>query len=161
MGKAMKMQIGAVAVLLWVVTVAGAGWFFVKGWTVKGTDGRMEISLAPSERDLILGEMRQLLKAVHGVVTGVAGQDQAADRQQIEQAARAAGMGMAVDVNPAIMAKLPLSFRQMGMSIHRDMDALADAVANKETSQQILQRLSNMTARCTTCHDMYRFGVGQ
>ena len=157
----MKMQIGAVAVLLWVVTVAGAGWFFVKGWTVKGTDGRMEISLAPSERDLILGEMRQLLKAVHGVVTGVAGQDQAADRQQIEQAARAAGMGMAVDVNPAIMAKLPLSFRQMGMSIHRDMDALADAVANKETSQQILQRLSNMTARCTTCHDMYRFGVGQ
>jgi cytochrome c556 len=160
MGKEMKMQIGAVAVLLWVVTVAGAGWFFVKGWTVKGTDGRMEISLAPSERDLILGEMRQLLKAVHGVVTGVAGQDQAADRQQIEQAARAAGMGMAVDVNPAIMAKLPLSFKQMGMSIHRDMDALADAVANKETSQQILQRLSNMTARCTTCHDMYRFGVG-
>ncbi|MCS6284008.1 MAG: hypothetical protein RL768_2124 [Nitrospirota bacterium] len=157
----MKMQMGVVAVLLWVVTVAGAGWFFVKGWTVKGTDGRMEISLAPSERDLILGEMRQLLKAVHGVVTGVAGQDQAADRQQIEQAARAAGMGMAVDVNPAIMAKLPLSFKQMGMSIHRDMDALADAVANKETSQQILQRLSNMTARCTTCHDMYRFGVGQ
>jgi cytochrome c556 len=161
MGKEMKMQMGVVAVLLWVVTVAGAGWFFVKGWTVKGTDGRMEISLAPSERDLILGEMRQLLKAVHGVVTGVAGQDQAADRQQIEQAARAAGMGMAVDVNPAIMAKLPLSFKQMGMSIHRDMDALADAVANKETSQQILQRLSNMTARCTTCHDMYRFGVGQ
>ena len=157
----MKMQMGVIAVLLWVVTVAGAGWFFVKGWTVKGTDGRMEISLAPSERDLILGEMRQLLKAVHGVVTGVAGQDQAADRQQIEQAARAAGMGMAVDVNPAIMAKLPLSFKQMGMSIHRDMDALADAVANKETSQQILQRLSNMTARCTTCHDMYRFGVGQ
>ena len=157
----MKMQMSVVAVLLWVVTVAGAGWFFVKGWTVKGTDGRMEISLAPSERDLILGEMRQLLKAVHGVVTGVAGQDQAADRQQIEQAARAAGMGMAVDVNPAIMAKLPLSFKQMGMSIHRDMDALADAVANKETSQQILQRLSNMTARCTTCHDMYRFGVGR
>lgn len=157
----MKMQMGVVAVLLWVVTVAGAGWFFVKGWTVKGTDGRMEISLAPSERDLILGEMRQLLKAVHGVVTGVAGQDQVADRQQIEQAARAAGMGMAVDVNPAIMAKLPLSFKQMGMSIHRDMDALADAVANKETSQQILQRLSSMTARCTTCHDMYRFGVGQ
>ena len=112
MGKEMKMQMGVVAVLLWVVTVAGAGWFFVKGWTVKGTDGRMEISLAPSERDLILGEMRQLLKAVHGVVTGVAGQDQAADRQQIEQAARAAGMGMAVDVNPAIMAKLPLSFKQ-------------------------------------------------
>lgn len=155
------MRLSVVAVLLWVLTMVGAGWFFVKGWTTKGADGRVEILLAPGERDLILGEMRQLLKAVHGVVTGVAGQDQPADRQLIEQAARAAGMGMAVDVNPAIMAKLPLPFKQMGMSIHRDMDALADAVANKETSQQILQRLSNMTARCTTCHDMYRFGVGQ
>jgi hypothetical protein len=155
----MKMRLGMVAVVLWVVTVVAAGWFFVNGLTIKGTDGRMEILLAPNERDLILGEMRQLLKAVHGVVTGVAGQDQPADRQQMEQAARAAGMGMAADVNPAIMVKLPLPFKQMGMSIHRDMDALADAIAQKETPQQILQRLSSMTARCTTCHDMYRFGV--
>ena len=68
---------------------------------------------------------------------------------------------MAEDVNPALMAKLPLPFKQMGMSIHKDMDALADAVVQKETSQQILQRLSNMTALCTTCHDLYRFGVDQ
>jgi len=153
------MRLGMVAVVLWVVTLVAAGWFFVNGLTIKGTDGRMEIRLAPNERDLILGEMRQLLKAVHGVVTGVAGQDQPADRQQMEQAARAAGMGMAADVNPAIMVKLPLPFKQMGMSIHKDMDALADAIAQKETPQQILQRLSSMTARCTTCHDMYRFGV--
>ena len=144
---------------LWVVTIVAGGWFFVRGWTAPGTDGRTQILLVPAERDLILGEMRMLLKAVHGVVTGLAGQDQAADRTQIEQAARSAGMGMAVDVNPALMEKLPLPFKQMGMSIHRDMDALADAVAQKETSQQILQRLSSMTARCTTCHDMYRFGV--
>lgn len=153
------MRLGMVAVVLWVVTVVAAGWFFVNGLTIKGTDGRMEILLAPNERDLILGEMRQLLKAVHGVVTGLAGQDQPADRQQIEQAARAVGMGMAADVNPAIMVKLPLPFKQMGMSIHKDMDALADAIVQKETPQQILQRLSSMTARCTTCHDMYRLGV--
>ena len=157
----MKARFSIIAVVLWVVTVTGAGWFFVKGWTTKGADGRTEILLAPGERDLILGEMRQLLKAVHGVVSGAAGQDQPADRQQMEQAARAAGMGMAADVNPAIMAKLPLPFKQMGMSIHRDMDALADAIVQKETPQQILQRLSSMTARCTTCHDLYRLGVGQ
>jgi len=144
---------------LWIVTIGVAGWFFVTGWTAQGTDGRMQIVLAPAERDLILGEMRMLLKAVHGVVTGLAGQDQEADRTQIEQAARSAGMGMAADVNPALMAKLPLPFKQMGMSIHQDMDALADAIVKKETPQQILQRLSNMTSRCTVCHDMYRFGV--
>ena len=100
-----------------------------------------------------------LLKVVHGVVTGLAGQDQEAGRTRIEQAARSAGIGMAADVNPSLMAKLPLPFKQMGMSIHEDMDALADAIVQKETPQQILQRLSSMTARCTTCHDVYRFST--
>ena len=104
---------------LWIVTIGVAGWLFVQGWTTQGTDGRMHIVLAPTERDLILGEMRMLLKAVHGVVTGLSGQNQAADRTQIEQAARSAGMGMAADVNPTLMAKLPLPFKQMGMSIHQ------------------------------------------
>jgi len=142
---------------LWIVTIGVAGWFFVQGWTTPGTDGRMQIVLAPAERDLILGEMRMLLKAVHGVVTGLAGQDPEANRTQMEQAARSAGMAMAADVNPSLMVKLPLPFKQMGMSIHKDMDALADGIVQKETPQQILERLSSMTARCTTCHDMYRF----
>ena len=144
---------------LWIVTIGVAGWFFVQGWTTQGRDGRVQIVLAPTERDLILGEMRMLLKAVHGVVTGLAVQNQETDRAQIEQAARSAGMAMAADVNPALMAKLPLPFKQMGMSIHKDMDALADAIVQKETPQQILQRLSSMTARCTACHDLYRFSA--
>ena len=144
---------------LWIVTIGLAGWFFVQGWTTQGTDGRMQVVLAPAERDLILGEMRMLLKAVHSVVTGLASQDQEVNRAQMEQAARSAGMHMAEDVNPALMAKLPLPFKQMGMSIHQDMDALADAIVQKETPQQILQRLSSMTARCTACHDLYRFSV--
>jgi hypothetical protein len=144
---------------LWIVTIGVAGWFFVQGWTTQGTDGRIQIVVAPTERDLILGEMRLLLKAVHGVVTGLAVQNQEAGRAQIEQAARSAGMAIAADVNPALMAKLPLPFKQMGISIHKDMDALADAIVQKETPQQILQRLSSMTARCTTCHDLYRFSA--
>ena len=155
----MRSTLCRITLVLWIVTIAVAGWFFVQGWTAKSTDGRTQIVLAPAERDLILGEMRMLLKAVHGVVTGLAGQDQAANRTQMEQAARSAGMHMAEDVNPALMAKLPLPFKQMGMSIHKDMDALADGIAQKETSQQILERLSSMMARCTTCHDLYRFGV--
>lgn len=155
----MRSTLCRVTLGLWFVTIVVAGWFFVQGWTTRSMDGRTQIVLAPAERDLILGEMRLLLKAVHGVVTGLADRDQEADRAQIEQAARSAGMVMAVDVNPALVEKLPLPFKQMGMSIHRDMDALADAVVQKETPQQILQRLSSLTARCTTCHDMYRFAT--
>jgi hypothetical protein len=155
----MKRGVCVAALVVWIVSATVAGWVFIKGWTTPGADGRTEIVLAPAERDQILGEMRRLLKAVHGVVTGLSGA--APDMKEAEQAARAAGMAMAADTDPALMAKLPLPFKQMGMSIHRDMDTLADAIVAKETPQQILGRLSSLTARCTACHDMYRFAAGR
>jgi cytochrome c556 len=155
----MKRSFCLVALVLWMTTLAVAGWFFIKGWTAEGSDGRTQILLAAAERDQILAEMRQLLKAVDGVVRGL-GEAQP-NRQAMESAARSAGLEMATDVEPALMAKLPLPFKQLGMSIHKDMDGLADAIAQNETPQQLLTRLSSMTARCTACHDMYRFSVNR
>lgn len=155
----MKRNLCIAAIILWVVTLSVGGWFFVKGVTETGSDGRMEIALAAAERDQILAEMRLLLKAVDGVVRGLG--ESNPDRKQMEAAARAAGVEMAADAEPRIMAKLPLPFKQMGMSIHKDMDVLADAIARQETPQLILQRLSSMTARCSACHDMYRFGTSR
>ena len=149
--------LGVGALALWVLMMGVMVGLFVQGHTRPGTDGRTEIVLVPTERDLILAEMRQLLKAVHGVVTVLGSPDQ--NLKVAEGAARAAGMAMAADVNPAVMLKLPLGFKQMGMSIHKDMDHLADGIAQGESSVQILHRLSSMTARCTTCHDMYRFST--
>jgi cytochrome c556 len=143
--------------ILWILTVTVLGWFFIKGWTAEGSDGRTEILLAAAERDQILAEMRLLLKAVDGIVRGLG--EPKRNFKQLEETARVVGMHMAADTEPAIMAKMPLPFKQMGMSIHKDMDALADAIVRDETAQQILQRLSSMTARCTACHDMYRFSV--
>jgi hypothetical protein len=155
----MKQIVCVAAVILWLVTAVAVGWFFVKGWTTKGSDGRTEILLAPVERDQILTEMRLLLKAVDGIVRELG--ESKPDPKQMEAAAREVGMHMAADVEPAIMTKLPLPFKQMGMSIHKDMDALADAIVQHETSQQLLKRLSSMTARCTACHDMYRFKASE
>jgi hypothetical protein len=143
--------------VLRVITLAVLGWLFIKGLTAEGSDGRTEILLATAERDQILAEMRQLLKAVDGVVRELG--EPKPDLKLMEAAAREVGMHMAADTEPAIMAKLPLPFKQMGMSIHKDMDALADAITQHETPQQLLKRLSSMTARCTACHDMYRFSA--
>jgi hypothetical protein len=151
----MKISLCWIAIGLWIVSVAVLGWFFVKGSTSAGSDGRTEIALAPAERDQILAEMRQLLKGVQGVVTAVNEQN----AKGVETAARAVGMGMAVDVEPAIMMKLPLPFKQMGMSVHRDFDAIADGVAQGEAGAQSLQRLSSIMSRCTTCHDLYRLAA--
>ena len=155
----MKTQICLVMLALWVVTIAAGCVDVHQGMARPGADGRTEIVLASSERDQILAEMRQFLKAVHSVVTGLSSSD--GDMKAVEQATRDVGMKMAADTEPALMAKLPLPFKQMGMSIHKDMDALADAIVKKETPQQILQRLSSMTARCTSCHDLYRFSTEQ
>ena len=141
--------------VLWIGTIAAVGYFFVKGRTVPAPDGRTAVVLSEAERDQILTEMRQLLKSVHGVLQGVSTQD----LSEAGKAARAAGMAMASDVNPALMAKLPLTFKTMGMSVHRDFDGLADGIQAGERGEQALKRLADLTSRCTVCHDLYRFST--
>ena len=144
------------SMVLWVVTIATAGYFFVKGWTLQEShDSRTVVVLTKAERDQVLAEMRQLMKSVHGVLDGLVAQD----LNRAGQAARAAGMAMAADVNPLLMAKLPLTFKAMGMSVHRDFDGLADGIQSGERGEQALKRLSDLTGRCAACHDRYRFST--
>jgi cytochrome c556 len=64
---------------------------------------------------------------------------------------------MATEAGPELLAKLPLAFKQMGMSVHRDFDGLADLMASSQPPpRDVLSRLAGITARCTTCHDLYR-----
>ena len=148
----MKEKIGLIALVLWIVTIGALGFFFVRGWTSETSDQRTAIHLAPAERDLVLSEMRQLLQSVHNLITGLS----AGDPKIMEQAARASGMGMAADVNPIIMAKLPLAFKQQGMSVHRDFDALADNIAHGADQATVLREFTGITARCVGCHTSYR-----
>ena len=148
----MKTRLCLTALLLWVLAAGFVTWLMLKGWTRAGEDGRTEIVLAPFERDQVLTEMRELLKAVHAIVNGAADQNM----KEAERAARSVGMTATAEVGPAIMLKLPLAFKQMGMSVHRDFDGLADGIARGETSAQALGRLASITSRCTTCHDLYR-----
>ncbi len=148
----MKNKLASIAIGLWLITVAVLGYLFVRGWTSESTDRRTAIQLAPAERDLVLGEMRQMLHSVHNLVTGLS----AGDPKIMEQAARTSGMGMAADVNPVIMAKLPIEFKQQGMSVHRDFDALADNIAKGADQATILRNFTGITARCVGCHTSYR-----
>ena len=147
-----KQKIGLIAIALWVLTAGVLGYFFVRGWTSESSDRRTAIHLAPAERDLVLAEMGQMLHSVHNFVTGLS----AGERKIMEQAARASGMGMAADVNPILIAKLPLAFKRQGMSVHRDFDALADSIARGADQSTILREFTGITARCVGCHASYR-----
>ena len=148
----MKEKLGLIAIVLWAITAGVFGYFFVRGWTSEATDRRTAIHLAPAERDLVLSEMRQMLHSVHNLVTGLS----AGDPKIMEQAARASGMGMAADVNPIVMAKLPIEFKRQGMSVHRDFDALADTIARGADQATVLREFTGITARCVGCHTSYR-----
>jgi len=140
------------ALLLWIVTIAVLAWFFIRGNTTAGTDGRAAVVLQSAERDLILTEMRGLLVALQGIIEGA----NRGDMQRISQAASSAGMAAAADVNPALLAKLPIGFKQLGMSLHSDMDEIAKAAQSGKAVPEILKMTAGTISKCVACHSAWQ-----
>jgi hypothetical protein len=147
---ARKLAIAAIA--LWLITIATLATMFVRGNTTAGSDNRTAVMLNTPERDLVLSEMRGLLSGTQLILDGL----NRNDMKQVADAARAVGMGSAADVNPGLMSKLPLSFKQLGMSVHHDMDALADAAQAGKPAAEIQGMLSNTLSSCVACHATYQ-----
>ena len=145
-------KVALIAILLWAITIGLFAWFMVRGNTVAGSDNRTAVVLSGAERGLILSEMRGLLEAVHHILDGLNRQDM----QQVAAAARKAGMGSAADVNPALMTKLPLPFKQLGMDVHHDMDDLAKAAENGQSVVALQGMLTQTLSKCTGCHSAWQ-----
>lgn len=141
-------KIALLAILLWVVTIAVFAWFFVRGSTVAGTDNRTAVVLKANERNLVLQEMRGMLSATHGILEGI----NQNDMNRVGKSARSAGMAAAADVNPALMARLPLPFKTLGMGVHQDMDELAKAAENGKPAPELMKMLSDTLSKCVACH---------
>ncbi|MHB1186141.1 hypothetical protein [Thiobacillus sp.] len=117
-----------------------------------GHDDRVVLELSPGERVMILEEMRMFLGGVQKM-TGALGQQ---DMPAVAEAARGMGQKMAHEVPPALRARLPLEFRQLGSSVHRDFDRIAlDAESLKDVSTSLSQ-LSDTLQKCVSCHTMYQ-----
>ncbi len=145
-------KIAIASLLLWLVTVAVFAWFFIRGNTAPGTDSRTAIMLAPGERAMILSEMRGLLAGVHDILDAI----NRNDMKQVASTARGVGTAFAADVNPAIMAKLPLPFKQLGMSVHHDMDDLATAADSGKPAAELQTMLTNPMTKCVACHSAWQ-----
>ena len=140
------------AIALWLVTIVVLATMFVRGNTTTGSDDRTAIVLNTPERDLVLTEMRGLLTSTQAILDGL----NRNDMKLVADAARAIGMGSATDVNPSLMTKLPLSFKQMGMGVHHEMDALADAAQAGKSPAEIQGMLSNTLSTCVACHSAWQ-----
>jgi hypothetical protein len=144
------------ALLLRVATIAVFGWFFIHGSTAAGTDGRTAVVLQPDERDFVMVEMRGLLSATQQIVDGA----NQGDIPRVIKAARGAGMAAAADANPALMLKLPVEFKQLGMSLHRSMDEIATAAEGGKPAPELLKMTSDAMARCVACHSAWQIKTG-
>jgi len=150
------MKLGQVAILLWALTIGVAAVYFLRGTTHEGIDQRRVVQLSPQEKDMVLGEMRQILVAVHGVLTGLSANDMPA----VAKAAKSAGMSMAADGSPELLAKLPIEFKALGLGLHRDFDQLSTDVDGGLGKDQVVARMAQITTKCVSCHAAYRLGVG-
>lgn len=152
----MGKNIGKIAILLWVVTILGATFFVVHGSSGdKQVDARTLIKLDYEEKALVLDEMRTMLQSTQKIVEGTAN----GDMQQVAQAAKAAGMGSAVDLNPKFMSKLPMEFKALGFSMHSEMDAIAKAAEQGASPQDINKMLAGTLLKCVACHSAWQISV--
>jgi len=119
---------------------------------VLASDSRVVLELTPSERAMILEEMRLFLGGVQKMTDAFGKQDMPA----VAEAARGMGQIMVHEVPPALRDKLPIGFRQLGFSVHRDFDQIAlDAESMKDVSTS-LNQLSATLQKCVACHATYQ-----
>lgn len=115
-------------------------------------DDRVVLELTAAERAMILEEMRLFLGGV-GQLSGALGRQ---DMAGAAEAASALGPKLAHEVPPALRAKLPQDFRQLGASVHRDFDQIALDAGSLGDVSHSLGQLSATLQKCVACHAAYQ-----
>ena len=116
------------------------------------SDTRTILHLEPQERVMILAEMRLFLAGVQKL-TGALGRQ---DMQAAAEAARSLGRKMTHEVPPALRAKRPQAFRQLGFSVHSDFDQMAVDAESMGDVGVTLRQLSATLQTCVSCHASYQ-----
>jgi hypothetical protein len=140
--------IGALVAVIAVMTYK----LLLAGKTEAAPDGRVAILVEPPERDLLLQEMRLFLEGLQAMAAGLAKDDLGA----VATAARGLGSKMTGDVPPALMTKLPLEFKTLGLSVHRDFDQIALDAEGLGMPKHTLGQVSAVMQKCVACHRAYQ-----
>ncbi|HIP22549.1 MAG TPA: hypothetical protein EYG79_02970 [Rhodobacteraceae bacterium] len=137
------------------IIAVGAYKFIIAGSTEVADDGRTAILLEAGERDFVLGEMRLFLETVQGVVAAVAENDMA----KVAALSTAVGMGSTGGETAALIGKLPLDFKTLGLATHALFDDLAAEATDLGDATVVTASLGVLMENCTSCHAGYRFDV--
>lgn len=146
-----KLCLAIIAILL-AILGAIAYKLIAGGSTTTAEDGRQAIVLAPQERGLILTEMRAFLSGLQGMTDALTREDM----KTVAATARSLGRAATHEVPPALMAKLPLGFKQLGLSVHGDFDQIALDAESLGDPKHTLAQMGAVMQKCVACHAAFQ-----
>lgn len=121
------------------------------------TDPRTPVFLPADGQQAVLREMRQMLGAVGGALTGAARGDTGA------VIAALAPAGSAAAADPQLEALLPAPWKELAERTHGGFDTLTAAVRRTRTAaalkDTVLVGVARITGSCTACHETFRIAV--
>ncbi len=144
-----------ITVILLSIIAAGFYKFIIQGSTTESTDGRTEILLTDSERNLVLAEMRAFLASIQQINQGIAEDNMALVAEHARKSGKTAQAGMP----GTLVGKLPLKFKKLGGDTHKKFDQLAMDAEDLGDRDQALEQLSALMKNCVSCHATYRIDI--
>jgi len=142
----------AIIVVLLLVIAAMAYKFIVAGSVEKAADGRVAIVLEPGERAFVLAEMRSFVAGLQQLTAALAKDDM----KSAAAAARTMGMAAAHSAPAPMVGKLPLEFKTLGFSVHREFDTIAMDAESLGDPKHTLTQLAGTLQKCVACHGTYQ-----
>ena len=156
------MNIQGFAIRLWIaVGVAGVAMSMLNPIVCRATepkitaDTRTVIALDAPARNALFQEMRSLLVNVQLIIDGIANNNLKA----VVRAARASGTQSASEAGEAMERQLPKNFTTLGMSMHKEFDAIAADAEKGGDAKRILTQLAVTMQKCAACHVSYQVRV--
>lgn len=126
--------------------------FIIAGSALEITDQRTAIVLEEPERELVLAEMRMFLAAVQGITQAIHQENMG----EVAAKARAVGSAAAGEVPASLMGKLPLEFKQLGLSTHQSFDTIAMDAESLGDGPHAMEQLGKLLNNCISCHATYQ-----
>lgn len=115
-------------------------------------DERKVLNLEPSERAMILLEMRQFLNGIQ-IMTDALSRD---DLKTVAQATKPLGNLATHDIPDSLKAKLPKEFKQLASAVHGGFDQLAMDAESLGDTKHTQKQLGGILKNCVSCHSMFQ-----
>lgn len=114
-------------------------------------DKRISLGLSEPEKAEFLGEMRQMLASIQGVIAGIGEED----RELIVTSARYSGNRMARETPESIKNKTPQMFKEIGGPTHMMFEELVIR-AETDDMDSLTSFTGELMKQCLTCHALFK-----